>query len=301
MQYSIFINQVKSLEWGINTQQAILFGFLHNAASWAFSSVVDGVTYYSLSKSKICTELPLLTDKPDTVYRMLKDLAVRGLILTTVINNRTYVAITKKGATWATSAPYETPEKEVGKKSEAPQKRAEKAGEKSEHVGKLSEKIGEKSALSDNQYQSTKSDNQDNKLNTSDVSPVDSIFNHWKARMNHPRARLDDKRKKLIRAALKLGYSETELITAVNGCAKSPYHMAQDGRNTTVYDDIELILRDAKHIDQFLKINSMPPAPMANQPKFDPLAYVNRGAVQTPDTSVVDFQSGQQVKQLGAA
>lgn len=128
-----------------------------------------------------------------------------------------------------------------------------------------------------------------------------AIFDHWKKIMNHPKAKLDDKRKKLIRAALKLGYSETELITAVDGCAKSPYHMAQDGRNTTVYDDIELILRDAKHIDQFLKINSMPPAPMANQPKFDPLAYVNRGAVQTPDTSVVDFQSGQQVKQLGAA
>ena len=115
-----------------------------------------------------------------------------------------------------------------------------------------------------------------NKLNTSEVSPVDSIFNHWKARMNHPRARLDDRRKKLIRAALKLGYSETELITAVDGCAKSPYHMAQDGRNTTVYDDIELILRDAKHIDQFLKINSMPPAPMANQPKFNPVEYINR-------------------------
>lgn len=103
-----------------------------------------------------------------------------------------------------------------------------------------------------------------------------AIFDHWKKIMNHPKAKLDNKRKKLITAALKLGYSETELITAVNGCAKSPYHMAQDGRNTTVYDDIELILRDAKHIDQFLKINSMPPAPMANQPKFNPVDYINR-------------------------
>lgn len=130
----------------------------------------------------------------------------------------------------------------------------------------------------------TKNEDKDITPQAADSDSVSEIFSHWKTIMNHPRAKLDEKRRKKIREALKLGYTLTDLIAAIDGCAKSPYHMGQDGRNFTVYDDLELILRDAKHIDQFLKINSMPKAPMASQPKFDPVAYVNKtqGATQRP-------------------
>jgi uncharacterized protein YdaU (DUF1376 family) len=98
------------------------------------------------------------------------------------------------------------------------------------------------------------------------ADPVIEIFEYWKLQLKHPRAVLDIKRKKLINNALSLGYKSEDLIDAINGCSKSPYHMGCDGRNTTVYDDLELILRDAKHIDQFLKINLNPPIPLTPTP-----------------------------------
>ncbi len=80
------------------------------------------------------------------------------------------------------------------------------------------------------------------------------VFEHWKLRMNHPRARIDKKRNSVILAALKMGYSVEELKEAINGCARSEWHMGQNDRRM-IYDDIELILRDAKHIDSFMKYN----------------------------------------------
>jgi hypothetical protein len=84
---------------------------------------------------------------------------------------------------------------------------------------------------------------------------VADIFNFWKETLNHPRAKLDDKRKKKIKAILDLGYTEHDIKTAIMGCAISPHHQGQNDRKTK-YDDIELICRDAKHIDSFSKIAS---------------------------------------------
>lgn len=86
-----------------------------------------------------------------------------------------------------------------------------------------------------------------------DIGPVDRLFRLWKTTYNHPRAKLDTKRGGKIRAALKLGYSVVELEHAIQGYKYSPHHM---GKNEfgTVYDDIELFLRDAKHIDKGIQL-----------------------------------------------
>lgn len=89
------------------------------------------------------------------------------------------------------------------------------------------------------------------------MGDVTHVFEHWQWRMNHKGAKLDDKRKKLITKALKLGYAAVDLIAAIDGCAKSPFHMGQNDRNT-VYDGLDLILRDASKIDHFIKINNQP-------------------------------------------
>ncbi len=80
------------------------------------------------------------------------------------------------------------------------------------------------------------------------------VFDHWRSRMNHPRAKLDEKRRKLIRKAINLGYTETDLISAIDGCAASDFHMGREPGKTSVHDGLDLILRDAAHIDRFLGI-----------------------------------------------
>lgn len=80
MQYTLTINQHKALEWGLNAQQAMLFAFVYECPSWTKPVTTIGGVYFALSKSKIIEELPLLTDKPDTAYRLLKALEAAGLI-----------------------------------------------------------------------------------------------------------------------------------------------------------------------------------------------------------------------------
>lgn len=90
-----------------------------------------------------------------------------------------------------------------------------------------------------------------------DLSPAERVFNHWQTEHGHPKAKLDDKRKAIIRRALK-NYSEADLCEAICGYKNSPHHMGQNDRNT-VYDDIELFLRDSKHIDAGIKLARAPP------------------------------------------
>lgn len=92
------------------------------------------------------------------------------------------------------------------------------------------------------------------------VTPATRIFDHWKSTHGHPRARLDSKRIKLINAALKL-YDEATLCQSISGYLNSPHHMGTDPKgNGCKYDDIELMLRDAKHIDAGIRFHESGPA-----------------------------------------
>ncbi|WP_311949293.1 DnaT-like ssDNA-binding domain-containing protein [Halomonas piscis] len=100
MQYLVSINQTKALEWGLNAQQAFLFAFLHQVPTWADAREIDGLTWFNIGKGKVVEELPLLTDKPDTVYRLMKQLRTAGLISMTSFNNKTYIRLTEKSLEW---------------------------------------------------------------------------------------------------------------------------------------------------------------------------------------------------------
>ena len=84
-----------------------------------------------------------------------------------------------------------------------------------------------------------------------DTELITRIFEHWKTTMNHPRAKLDDKRKRDIRKGLKLNFTEDELKQAITGCSKSAFHMGQNDRNE-VYDGLGLIFRNADKIENFI-------------------------------------------------
>lgn len=79
--------------------------------------------------------------------------------------------------------------------------------------------------------------------------PVTIIFNEWKEATGHTKAKLSDDRRRLIRRAL-ANYSLDELVDAVKGVTLSKFHMG-DNENQTRYDDIQVILRNAKQIERF--------------------------------------------------
>lgn len=92
-----------------------------------------------------------------------------------------------------------------------------------------------------------------------DAAAIERVFEHWKSTHQHPRAVLDAKRRKLISNALK-NYSEADLCQAITGYRNSPHHMGTDPRgNGTAYNAIELLLRDAQHVDAGLKFYAEPP------------------------------------------
>lgn len=127
---------------------------------------------------------------------------------------------------------------------------------------------------------------------TANAAAVD-VFAHWQMRMNHPGAKLDAKRTKQITAALKLGYTVDHLKAAIDGCAKSPFHMGKNDRQT-VFDSIELIFRNADKIDTFIKLNNTEIKPGASyeQPKSNLDKLIQQYGQQQPEPPTADYLDG---------
>ncbi len=80
---------------------------------------------------------------------------------------------------------------------------------------------------------------------------IDEIFQYWQTIMDHPNAKLDDKRRKLIRNALKTGYAANDLKTAILGCSFTPHNMGDNDRGQR-YDGLHVIFKNADQIDRFI-------------------------------------------------
>jgi hypothetical protein len=76
------------------------------------------------------------------------------------------------------------------------------------------------------------------------------VFEHWRVTCAHPKAKPTPERKRLIAKQLKL-YTIADLQRAIDGCARSAWHMGANDKHRK-FDDIELILRDARHIESFM-------------------------------------------------
>ena len=164
MQYTVTINQAKALEWGLNAQQALLFAFVYECPSWANKVKTDGGEFFALSKAKIVEELPLLTDKPDTAYRLLIALRDAGLIDLSSTSNITLIRLTVKAKEWNRkldgSEKYPTSDKGEGRKNirGRSEKNPIKVGKKSEQGRKKIRRGSEKSPT--NQVTSNQGTNQ---------------------------------------------------------------------------------------------------------------------------------------------
>jgi len=124
MKYSIYIDNITAKEWGLNVQLAYLFDWVFNLPSWAESVHLENEVYYFASRSRASEELPLLSDKHDTVYRQYKSLEEFGLIILKKIDGKDCIRLTEKGSKWGRS---------LGKKSEHSEKNPSKLGKISEN------------------------------------------------------------------------------------------------------------------------------------------------------------------------
>lgn len=90
---------------------------------------------------------------------------------------------------------------------------------------------------------------------TTRTEDVQAVFECWKA--YHPRALPSPhsgmKEWKKIADRLKDGYTVADLEQAIHGIHVSPFHTGENDRGKS-YVSLELCLRDAKHVDQFVEI-----------------------------------------------
>lgn len=98
------------------------------------------------------------------------------------------------------------------------------------------------------------------------AADVRRVFSHWQRVLEHPKARLDRKRDALIRRQLK-AYSVEDLCRAIDGYGASAFHRGENDRGER-YDGLDLILRDAGHIERGWSLADAKPA--ATQAAVDP-------------------------------
>jgi len=79
------------------------------------------------------------------------------------------------------------------------------------------------------------------------------IFEFWKLTMKSERSLLTKDRKKIIQKALNAGYSVEYIKLAITGCSLSEWNMGANDRQTE-FNDLHIILKDAKNIERFMKI-----------------------------------------------
>ncbi len=94
------------------------------------------------------------------------------------------------------------------------------------------------------------------------------VFEHWKSRCNHPKAKLDTKRQKAIKSALSWGYPVEDLRQAIDGCSLTPFNQGQNDRGQ-VYDSLQTILKDADQVDRFMANALNPPKALNKQQQLE--------------------------------
>lgn len=112
MRKFITINQEASLLLGLSIQESILMAWISNLPEWASKVKTLKGVFYLATYEKAAQDLPLLSDKKDTFYRMYRNLEKKGLIEVKKDEKGVLLLITSKSEAY----------KQLGKLSEATRK-----------------------------------------------------------------------------------------------------------------------------------------------------------------------------------
>ena len=129
MKYTMFIDQVHSIEWGLNLQEAAIFNFLYSVPTWAEAKLIEGKLFYHASRNKAIQDYPIVSEKPDTIYRIYRRLQSAGVIEWMKDGLKDMILITKKGKQWNNSEKNPTLIQELGKKSDQTRKKIRNSSE----------------------------------------------------------------------------------------------------------------------------------------------------------------------------
>jgi len=116
-----------------------------------------------------------------------------------------------------------------------------------------SSQADDKLIATDKNVKKEKNENNEIKTPSSPSAPdcVKQIFDHWFQVMGKTnQTKLTKGRIGKIKARLAEGYTVDQIKQAIEGCAKSAYHMGQNDTGT-VYDDLDLICRSGSKIEHF--------------------------------------------------
>jgi hypothetical protein len=100
MKYTISIDQTHSIAWGLSLSEAAMFSFLYCVPAWAEQIFVDNQVWFFASRNKAIDEMPIISDKSDTVYRLYKSLQTKGVIDWKKFGEKDCIRITEKGKQW---------------------------------------------------------------------------------------------------------------------------------------------------------------------------------------------------------
>jgi len=100
MKYTISIDQTHSIIWGLSLSEAAMFSFLYSVPAWAEQIFVDNQVWFFASRNKAIDEMPIISDKSDTVYRLYKSLQSKGVIDWKKFGEKDCIRITEKGKQW---------------------------------------------------------------------------------------------------------------------------------------------------------------------------------------------------------
>lgn len=86
---------------------------------------------------------------------------------------------------------------------------------------------------------------------------VTRIFDCWREQTNHPNAKPTGDRLSKVKARLREGYTEHQILQGIEGAAKRPT-VSDAGQ---VYDDLALICRSGEKLDSFIARADLPAGP----------------------------------------
>lgn len=200
MRFTSTINNIKAIEWALTIQQSYLFSWFYELPSWADKVIIEGEIYYFASKNKAVEELPLLTNKVDTMYRYYKQIEDHKLIKLKKIDGKDYISLTNKGKSWNLH-------------------KSDNSEENPTIFGKQSENISEENPT----YNNTSINN-----NIKDKIDFNKLIAYFNKVFNKSARVINKTDRASFNKRISEGYTKEDIVKVIDNCSRDNNHKDND-------------------------------------------------------------------------